>query len=497
MVGMEDISKLYADIFQRLGLRVEGHSLLLVEVEGADIVETMQVVSVGMREQDRVETGLFRKIAERLLAEIGRSINQDRRATATEGLEKDRCPQAPIFLFFKLGPALHTNQRYAHGSSAAKNGEHERHGKTLPPLGARAKRQGARTEGSLQGRVSTVSWVITMSTETKITALVTGASGFVGSTLCEELLRRGIATRALMRKTSSSANLGAAAVLPVPGDLRDPAGLEQAVSGADLIFHVAGVVAARSREDFFAANAEGTRNLLQAVRKSGARPKRFVYVSSLAAAGPSRPDRPNGESDPCRPVSDYGLSKLAGEQAVLEFQADFPVCVVRPPAVYGPRDKGIFTFFQAVRRGVLPLLGLQNPDPRRYSFVHVDDLIQGIVKAGLAEGLRSGEVFYASGDGEYSWEEAMRLIARGLEKNALPVRLPILAMKGAAALCTAYGKAFGKVLPFSLDKVKEIEAPAWTCSNRKAKELIGFEPYWALDRGLAHTAKWYRENGWL
>ncbi|MGZ3653534.1 MAG: NAD-dependent epimerase/dehydratase family protein [Bdellovibrionota bacterium] len=328
------------------------------------------------------------------------------------------------------------------------------------------------------------------------TALVTGASGFVGSTLCEELLRRGISVRALMRKTSSSANLGGASVIPVRGDLRDPASLEEAVAGVDLIFHVAGVVAARSRSDFFAANAEGTRNLLQAARAKG-KPKRFVYVSSLAAAGPSRPDRPNVEPDHCHPVSDYGLSKLAGEQAVLEFQAHLPVCVVRPPAVYGPRDKGVLTFFQAVQKGILPLLGLENPDPRRYSFVHVDDLVQGIVKAGLAEGLRSGEVLYLSGDGEFSWEEAMRLIAFGLDKKTRSLRLPIPAMKGAAALCTAFSKVSGKVLPFSLDKIKEIEAAAWTCSNRKAKELIGFEPYWSLDRGFAHTAKWYRENGWL
>jgi dihydroflavonol-4-reductase len=328
-------------------------------------------------------------------------------------------------------------------------------------------------------------------------ALVTGASGFVGSTLCEELLRRGFETRALMRKTSSAANLGAASVRAVSGDLRDPASLEAAVAGVDIIFHVAGVVAARNRDDFFAANATGTRNLLQAVPKSGARPRRFVYVSSLAAAGPSRPDRPNVESDVCRPVSDYGLSKLAGEEAVAEFTAHFPVCVVRPPAVYGPRDKGVFTFFQSVNRGVLPLLGLEKPDPRRYSFVHVDDLVQGIVKAGTAEGVRSGEIFYLSGNGEFSWEEAMRLIARGLERGAMPVRLPIFAMKCAGAVCSAYGKVFNKVLPFSLDKVKEIEAPAWTCSSEKARDVLGFEPYWTLERGLAQTAKWYRENGWL
>lgn len=328
-------------------------------------------------------------------------------------------------------------------------------------------------------------------------ALVTGATGFVGSTLCEELLRRGVETYALMRKTSSLANLGAASVKPVHGDLRSPEGLEQAVADADVIYHVAGVVAALSREDFFAANAQGTRNLLEAVARRPNKPKRFVYVSSLAAAGPSTPEREGSEADDCRPVSDYGASKRGGEVATLEYKDKFPVCIVRPPSVYGPRDKGVMTFFQAVSKGVLPLLGMAHPDPRRYSFVHVDDLVQAIVLAGTVEGVKSGEIFYASGDGIYSWEEAMKLIAKGMQKKTLRVRLPIPVMKAAAAVCTGISKASGNALPLSLDKIKEIEAMAWSCSNEKAKRELGFKPYWDLERGFEQTAKWYKENGWL
>lgn len=328
-------------------------------------------------------------------------------------------------------------------------------------------------------------------------ALVTGASGFVGSTLCEELLKRGVETYALMRKTSSLANLGTASVKPVHGDLRSPEGLEKAVADADVIFHVAGVVAALSREDFFASNVQGTRNLLEAVSRRANKPKRFVYVSSLAAAGPSTPEREGCESDECRPVSDYGASKLGGECAVLEYKDRFDVTIVRPPAVYGPRDKGVMTFFQAIAKGVLPVLGMKKPDPRRYSFVHVDDLVQAIVLAGTVEGVKSGEIYYASGDGVYSWEEAMRLIAKGMNKKTVPVRLPIPVMKGAAAVCTAISKVSGNALPLSLDKIKEIEAAAWSCSNAKAKRELGFQPYWDLERGFAQTAKWYKENGWL
>jgi nucleoside-diphosphate-sugar epimerase len=327
--------------------------------------------------------------------------------------------------------------------------------------------------------------------------LVTGASGFVGSTLCEELNRQGFETKALMRRTSSRANLGSAQFTPVEGDLRNPESLRHAVSDVDLIFHVAGVVAARSRADFFAGNATGTQNLLEAAKRYGKNIQRFIYVSSLAAAGPSRPDRPNCEEDECRPVSDYGASKLAGERFALNFSSAFPVTVVRPPAVYGPRDKGVFTFFQSIQRGILPLLGTQVPDPRRYSFVHVDDLVRGIVLAAKPREASAAEIFYVTGDGEFSWEEAMRLMARGMEKKALPVRLPIFAMRCAAGVCSAYSLAFNKVLPFSLDKVKEIAAPAWTCSNSKAKQQLGFEPRWTLEKGFAHTAEWYRENGWI
>jgi nucleoside-diphosphate-sugar epimerase len=165
--------------------------------------------------------------------------------------------------------------------------------------------------------------------------------------------------------------------------------------------------------------------------------------------------------------------------------------------VYGPRDKGVMTFFQAVSKGVLPLLGMSDPDPRRYSFVHVDDLVQAIVLAGTVEGIKSGEVFYASGDGIFSWEEAMSLIAKGLEKKTVRVRLPIPLMKGVAAVCTGIGRISGNALPLTLDKIKEIEAAAWTCSNEKAKRVLGFQPYWSLEKGFAQTAKWYKENGWL
>ncbi len=325
-------------------------------------------------------------------------------------------------------------------------------------------------------------------------ALVTGASGFVGSTLCEELARRGVEPKVLVRKNLG--NLVGKRFIPVGGDLRNPESLAHAVEDVDTVFHVAGVVSAKTKEDFFASNAQGTKNLIEAATKYGKSLKRFVLVSSLAAAGPSTPEKTRVEWEENSPVSFYGESKLAGEVEALRAKEKFEVVVVRPPAVYGPRDKGILTFFEFIQKGILPILGTENPDPHRYSFVHVDDLVQGIVLAGTAS-VKSGEIFYLAGDGEFSWEEAMRMIAKGLGKKTMDLRLPIPLLTGVAAICTGITKVSGKVLPFSLDKIKEIKAPAWTCSNKKAKKELGFTPYWDLARGLEQTGKWYRENGWL
>lgn len=330
--------------------------------------------------------------------------------------------------------------------------------------------------------------------------LVTGASGFVGSTLATELARQGHEVRVLVRKTSKLRNLEAIDIKPVVGDLRDPASLREAVRGVDTVFHVAGVISSPNRETFFLHNAEGTENMARAAAeeaKSGAL-GRFVYVSSLAAAGPPQRGKVRNENETPTPISNYGASKLAGEAALKEIGSALSSVVVRPPSVYGPRDRGIFTFFDIINKGVIPLLGLERPDPRRYSFVHVDDLVRGIIAAGFASGPFSpGELFYVSGDGEYSWEETMEMIAQGLEKKGLRVRLPIFAMRAAGALCSGITKVSGKLMPLSLDKVNELEAIAWTCSNEKAKQVLGFKPYWGLEKGLRQTARWYREHGWL
>ncbi|HLB24926.1 MAG TPA: NAD-dependent epimerase/dehydratase family protein, partial [Nitrospirota bacterium] len=181
-------------------------------------------------------------------------------------------------------------------------------------------------------------------------ALVTGGTGFIGSHLVEALLKKGYSVRCLVRDLAKQGWLAGLDVELVTGDCNEPATLEGAVDGVDYVFHVAGITKAARGETYYSVNGEGTKNVaLAAAGSAGLR--KLVYVSSQAAAGPSRQGRPRKEDDPPGPVSDYGRSKLMGERYCLELADRVDLAIVRPTSVYGPRDRDIYTFFRMVSRG--------------------------------------------------------------------------------------------------------------------------------------------------
>lgn len=331
-------------------------------------------------------------------------------------------------------------------------------------------------------------------------ALVTGASGFIGSTLIEQLAARGIEVDALMRKTSDDSNLKGLKYRRVEGDLSDADSLKRAVEGVDYVFHLAGAVTAKDRAGYFRHNAEGTRRLAEAAAETGGSLKRFVHVSSLAAAGPASSRDPRREGDPNAPVSAYGESKLQGEVEVLRHKDRLPVVIVRPPMVFGPKDKGVFVVMQTVARNLMPLMqGSAEGGHKYYSSVHVDDLCQGIVQAGLAplEKVPSGEIFYISSDEIHSYEELLKAMSESLGKRPIRVRVPMLALTAAAHALGGVSKLTGKSFALNPDKLNEILPDYWICSNAKAREVLGFRPRHDLSSGIAQTVEWYKRNQWL
>jgi dihydroflavonol-4-reductase len=324
-------------------------------------------------------------------------------------------------------------------------------------------------------------------------ALVTGGQGFVGSHLCARLVAEGHRVRVLARPSSELRNLAGIEVDVVRADVTEPASLPSAVAGCDVVFHVAGALKGLREEDLFRVNADGTRNLAAASATAAPRPSRFVYVSSLAAAGPSPGGRtPRTEEMPPRPLTWYGRSKLAGEDAVRSL-AGLSWTIVRPPIVFGPRERDVLGYFRIARRGYLPVVGFSD---RFYSLIYVENLAEGLVRTAEASA-SAGQVYFLAGPEVVSWAELGQLIGSALGVAGRPLRLPEAVATVAGRVADLIARVRSRPEIFSSQKVLEMLAPAWVCSADKAARDFGWRAATPLPEALAMTARWYRERGWL
>jgi len=324
-------------------------------------------------------------------------------------------------------------------------------------------------------------------------ALVTGASGFIGSHLVEHLLERGFTVRVLLRATSSTAWLENLPLEKANGDLFQHDRLAEAVNGVDYVFHSAGLTKAKHPEEYFRANTEGTANLLGAVLPIAPSLKRFVLVSSQTASGPSPSSTPITERHPPNPITTYGRSKLAAEREVLKYADKFPVTIVRPPAVYGPRDKDIFEFFNTFRRGLQPMVGFHE---KYISLIHVLDLVRGIVMAGESNAAR-GNTYFISSQRAYGWKEVGEITRRAMGRRALRVRIPEPGVYAIASIAQFASLFSPKPALINLEKARDMVQDFWTCDGSKAQHDFGFVPEISLEQGIEETVAWYRKAGWL
>jgi nucleoside-diphosphate-sugar epimerase len=323
-------------------------------------------------------------------------------------------------------------------------------------------------------------------------ALVTGASGFVGSHIVDELLRRGARVRCLLRGTSSRRWLDGKQVEFADGDVCREEGLDQAMAGADWIVHAAGLTHARNAAEFHRANVDGTENILAAALRSNPKPRRFLYISSQAAAGPSRDGAPVTEDRVPQPVSTYGNTKLAGELIVMRAADRLPVTTIRPPTVYGPREKALLKYFRAVKLHVRPSLGVSES----FSIVYAEDLARAVWTA-LENDAAVGRVYFVGGPDATSYEEVGDLIQRAMETWAVRLSIPGFVLHAGALAGELVGAATRCSPFFSREKIREITAGPWIVSSRRIREELAWSPATPLDQGLRATALWYREAGWV
>jgi len=324
--------------------------------------------------------------------------------------------------------------------------------------------------------------------------LVTGGTGFVGSHLVEVLQREGHEVVCLVRDEVKARRVfGEATPHLVRGQLDDPIALARASQGIDLVFHVAGLTAAPRRNELVRVNEMATRTLISVLERHAPNLNRLVYVSSLAATGPTSPDVLIDGSTASRPVSDYGWSKLAGEEAVR--RSKLPWTVVRPPTVYGPRDREVFKIFRLVRLGVAPVFG---SGEQQNSFVYATDLAEALLHCVSPSTV--GQVYFPAHREVRTQRELIHEIARAIQPTSRSPRIlpipPALARAALAITGTAAG-IVGKATLLTSDRARDFLADAWICSPSSLERDTGWEAAIDLAAGLQLTAQWYRAAGWL
>lgn len=324
--------------------------------------------------------------------------------------------------------------------------------------------------------------------------LVTGASGFLGGHVAEQLTLAGHTVRALVRRTSNRKHLlPLAGIEFAEGGVEDRARVAEAAEGVDAVIHVAGIVKARGDHEFNATNVQGTINVLDAAKQRAPGLLRFVHVSSLEACGPSKDGGPVPISQEA-PITGYGRSKLGAEKALIAARQDLPITILRPTAIYGPRDAEILDAFKSVKRGVLPLTG---DGSSLYTFVYAPDCARACVAA-LTADVPSGSIYHISDGGVYSQRAMMEDIEKALGRRALlRAGLPFGVLKTAAVFAEAYGKLADKPVMLTREKANMLAQPYWVCSSKEAEEALAWKPSVKWPEGVHLAVKWYREAGWL
>ncbi len=324
--------------------------------------------------------------------------------------------------------------------------------------------------------------------------LVTGASGFVGGFLIDEAISRGLSVHSAVRKSSNTKILDQLNTTLVYFDFEDIDGMVQMLKDGsyDYIIHNAGLTKAKAKEAYFKVNEQYLRNLIEAIRKADLQLDKFLFVSSLAAFGPADFQDNNivSESSTPHPVTSYGRSKLAAEQ-YLKKQQDIPYNIIRPTAVYGPREYDLLTVYQTLAKRIEAYVGLSK---QKLTFVYVKDLVRAMMDILMSD--HEHTRYFITDGNTYSAQEMNAIVKRELEVTwTVPIKLPIFLVKVLAFFSEKMAGLSGKYPPLNIEKVNELQARSWHCDISPLQDDIAYKAEYDLDNGLKETIAWCKKQG--
>src|SRR5665647_100431 len=327
--------------------------------------------------------------------------------------------------------------------------------------------------------------------------LVTGASGFIGSFLVEEAIKRNYQTFAGIRSASNKKYLSDPEIHFLELDFSDKNLLDTSLNNFanqygrfDFIIHTAGVTKAINKADYSLVNYENTKKFVQSLKENNLVPDKFIYISSLASFGPGIKTLPINSEQAQNPLTEYGKSKLKAEK-FLYANTDFPFLIINPTAVYGPRDKGFIFLLKSIEKHIEVYIGSTR---QLLSFIHVHDLVKAIFLS--MESAAVNQNLLVSDLNLYTSKIFNSIIKKNLSKKTVSFIVPGYVAGVFAMIAEISKRIRGKATVLTRERVKEFEAMNWSVDCAEIIKL-GFLPQYSLEEGLKQTIKWYHDQGWI
>lgn len=325
--------------------------------------------------------------------------------------------------------------------------------------------------------------------------LITGASGFIGSTLADHCLEKGYDVFAGVRPSSSREYLQDKRLKFINLPYNDVEGMQKIFATHDFnyVFHLAGLTKAKDENEFMRVNYHNTVNFLQAIEKSGTRPEKLVYMSTFGAHGPG--DEKN--FCPCRlcdqnnPNTFYGKSKLKTEKYIEE-NYPFPYIILRPTGVYGPREKDYLVYFKTIGKGIESYLGRV---PQRLTFIYSKDLVRLSLLAAESD-IEKGKYFVSDGN-SYLDSEFADITKKVLNVKTIKIRFPKWVVKTVCMALDYLGRVFGFQSTLNRDKYNILTSLNWLCDTSDLEKDFQFKAEYDLEKGVREVCQWYKNEGLL